>query len=63
MPYPRGRAARGSDMDTGPSSYKRGTHRKMRKISSISESPGKRGWRITSSAKMHPTDHISSAVE
>lgn len=66
MPYRRGRAARGSDVDMGPSrykSYKSGTHRKMRKISSISESPGKRGWRITSSAKMHPTDHMSSAVE
>jgi hypothetical protein len=35
----------------------------MRKISSISESPGKRGWRMAISAKMHPTDHMSIAVE
>lgn len=39
------------------------THRKMRKISSISESPGNRGPRIAISAKMQPTLHISIAVE
>jgi hypothetical protein len=47
---------------------------KIRKISSISESPasqslllseipGKRGVRLDISAKMQPTDHISTAVE
>ena len=63
----------------------RKAHRKMRKISSISESPardsaseqmrrgpdragskgapGKSGWRMISSAKMHPTDHMSTPVE
>ena len=33
----------------------KGTHRNMRNSSSISESPGKSGWRFTISAKMHPT--------
>lgn len=40
-----------------------GTDRKMRKISSISESPGNNGWRMIISAKMHPTDHMSTPVE
>lgn len=39
------------------------THLKILKISSISESPGKRGCLMTISAKIHPTDHISRAVE
>src|SRR5580692_12459134 len=39
------------------------THRKILKISSISESPGKSGFRVHISAKMQPTDHISTPVE
>lgn len=39
------------------------TYRKMRKISSISESPGNSGWRMIISAKMHPTLHMSTPVE
>jgi hypothetical protein len=43
---------------------RRRTHRKILKIWSISESPGKRGLpRMTISAKMQPTDHMSIAVE
>lgn len=42
----------------------RSTHRKILKIWSISESPGKRGCpRMTISAKIQPTDHMSIAVE
>jgi hypothetical protein len=37
--------------------------RKILKISSISESPGKRGMRETISAKMQPTLHMSTAAE
>lgn len=40
----------------------RWTDRKILKISSISESPGKSGCRIAISAKMQPTDHMSIAV-
>jgi len=48
---------------TGHSDYAR-NYLKILKIWSISESPGNRGLpRITISAKMHPTDHISIAVE
>jgi hypothetical protein len=36
---------------------------KILKISSISESPGKSGFRVHISAKMAPTDHISTPVE
>lgn len=32
-------------------------------ISSISESPGNRGFRVHISANMHPTDHMSTPVE
>ena len=39
------------------------TYRKILKISSISESPGKSGLRVHISAKMHPTDHMSTPVE
>jgi hypothetical protein len=39
------------------------THRKILKISSISESPGNNGCLIAISAKIQPTDHISIAVE
>jgi len=40
------------------------TDRKILKIWSISESPGKSGMpRMTISAKIHPTDHKSMAVE
>src|SRR5262245_38930729 len=39
------------------------THLKILKISSISESPGKSGLRVHISAKMAPTDHISTPVE
>src|SRR5207244_3973984 len=39
------------------------THLKILKISSISESPGNRGLRDAISAKMQPTDHISTPVE
>jgi hypothetical protein len=39
------------------------THLKILKISSISESPGNRGWRMIISAKMQPTDHMSTPVE
>jgi len=39
------------------------TNRKILKISSISESPGKRGLRVHISAKMQPTDHMSTPVE
>jgi hypothetical protein len=42
---------------------KRRTYRKILKISSISESPGKRGLRVHISAKMQPTDHMSTPVE
>jgi hypothetical protein len=38
-------------------------YRKILKISSISESPGNRGLRVHISAKMHPTDHMSTPVE
>lgn len=37
--------------------------RKILKISSISLSPGKRGLRVAISAKMQPTDHMSTPVE
>lgn len=36
---------------------------KILKISSISESPGKSGLRVHISAKIHPTDHMSTPVE
>lgn len=39
------------------------TYRKILKISSISESPGKRGLRVHISAKMAPTDQMSTPVE
>lgn len=39
------------------------TYLKILKISSISESPGKRGLRVHISAKMQPTDHMSTPVE
>jgi hypothetical protein len=39
------------------------TYRKILKISSISESPGKSGLRVHISAKMQPTDHMSTPVE
>jgi hypothetical protein len=39
------------------------TYLKILKISSISESPGKRGFRVHISAKMAPTDHMSTPVE
>lgn len=39
------------------------SYRKILKISSISESPGKRGLRVHISAKMQPTDHMSTPVE
>ena len=43
---------------------KRKTCLKILKIWSISESPGKSGCpRATISAKMHPVDHMSTAVE
>jgi hypothetical protein len=42
---------------------KRKTYRKILKISSISESPGKSGLRVHISAKMQPTDHMSTPVE
>jgi hypothetical protein len=38
-------------------------YRKILKISSISESPGNSGLRVHISAKMHPTDHMSTPVE
>lgn len=38
-------------------------YRKILKISSISESPGKSGLRVHISAKIAPTDHISTPVE
>lgn len=38
-------------------------YRKILKISSISESPGKSGLRVHISAKMQPTDHMSTPVE
>jgi len=44
------------------SSWKQ-TYLKILKISSISESPGKSGFRVHISAKMAPTDHISTPVE
>lgn len=39
------------------------TYRNILKISSISESPGKMGLRVHISAKIHPTDHMSTPVE
>jgi len=36
---------------------------KMRKSSSISESPGKRGSLFNISANMQPMDHVSTGVE
>ena len=39
------------------------TYRKILKISSISESPGNKGLRVHISAKMQPTDHMSTPVE
>jgi hypothetical protein len=39
------------------------TCRKILKISSISESPGNSGLRVHISAKMQPTDHMSTPVE
>jgi hypothetical protein len=36
---------------------------KILKISSISESPGNKGFRVHISAKMQPTDHMSTPVE
>lgn len=36
---------------------------KILKISSISESPGNRGFRVHISAKIAPTDHMSTPVE
>ena len=39
------------------------TYRKILKISSISESPGKRGFLVHISANMQPTDHMSTPVE
>jgi hypothetical protein len=39
------------------------TYLKILKISSISESPGNKGCFIAISAKIHPTLHISIAVE
>lgn len=41
----------------------RSAYRKILKISSISESPGKSGLRVHISAKIAPTDHISTPVE
>ena len=41
----------------------REAYRKILKISSISESPGNSGFRVHISAKMQPTDHISTPVE
>jgi hypothetical protein len=41
----------------------RDSYLKILKISSISESPGKRGFRVHISAKMAPIDHISTPVE
>lgn len=38
-------------------------YRKILKISSISESPLNNGFRVHISAKMQPTDHISTPVE
>jgi len=40
-----------------------GAHLNILKISSISESPGNRGFRVHISAKMQPTDHMSTPVE
>lgn len=40
-----------------------GAHLKILKISSISESPGNKGFRVHISAKMQPTDHMSTPVE
>ena len=42
---------------------KSGKHRKILKISSISESPGNKGWPVTISGMMVPTDHISTGHE
>ena len=39
------------------------THRKILNISSISESPGNRALRVHISAKIQPTDHMSTPVE
>lgn len=48
-------STRGSSIET--------TDRKILKISSISESPGKSGFRVHISAKMQPIDHMSTPVE
>jgi hypothetical protein len=45
-----------------PSSANHCAHRKILKISSISESPGNKGCLMAISAKIHPTDHMSMAV-
>lgn len=47
----------------GKAGVDRITYRKILKISSISESPGNRGFRVHISAKMTPTDHMSTPVE
>ena len=39
------------------------TYLKILNISSISESPGNKGFRVHISAKMQPTDHMSTPVE
>lgn len=42
---------------------RRAAYLKILKISSISESPGNSGFRVHISAKMQPTDHMSTPVE